>query len=494
MSPTRPSCRARPAVLVLAAALGACTVGPDFRRPAPPAVDGYTAQPLPAATAAADVPGGVSQRFVAGGDIPAQWWTLFRSPLINDLIAQAFAANPDVAAAQAALKRANEDVLAQQGELYPRVDGNLSAGRQRQSQAGTGGFGPTVYNLFNASVGVSYALDVWGGTRRQIEALRAQADYERFQLEATYLTLAANVVTTAVQIASLRAQVAVTNDIIGIQEEQLGVLRRQFDLGAIAVSDVLAQEAALAQLRATLPTLQKSLAQTYNQLAALVGRFPSEDGAHAFDVSTLHLPEFLPVSLPSKLVEQRPDVRAAEALLQSASAQVGVATANLLPQITLSADYGRAATEIGSLFSSGMGFWSIAAGLTQPIFNGQQLEHQRRAALATFDQAAAQYKSTVLAAFQNVADALRALQFDADSLASLRAAEQSAVRSLDLARTQFSAGAINYLTLLNAQRTLQDARLNLVQAQARRFADTAALFQSLGGGWWNRADVTVARD
>lgn len=483
----------RCAAMALALLAAGCTVGPDFRPPAPPAVTAYTGQSMPAQTVAAAVTGGAAQTFSPGADIPGQWWSLFRSARLNELIAAAFAANPTVQAAQAALRRANENVYAQEGDFYPKVDGSAGVSRQKDSDALRGGQAASVYNLFNATVAVSYTLDVFGGTRRRVESLAAQADFQRFQLEATYLTLAANVATAAIQIASLRGQIATTEDIVQIQSDALEVLRQQLSLGAISVADVLAQEAQLAQTRATLPPLQKSLTQTHNLLAALIGRFPSEVAAQDFDLATLYLPENLPVSLPSALVRQRPDIRSSESLLHSASAEIGVATANMLPQITLSADLGRAATQAGELFSPGTGLWSIAAGLAQPIFNANQLQHQKRAAVAAYEQAAAEYRSTVLNAFQNVADALRALEYDAHALQAQLAAERAAQRSLDVTREQFSAGAISYLTLLNAQRTLQEARLGLVRAQASRYADTAALFQALGGGWWNRPEAVATR-
>jgi NodT family efflux transporter outer membrane factor (OMF) lipoprotein len=292
-----------------------------------------------------------------------------------------------------------------------------------------------------------------------------------------------------VQEASLRAQIAATQDIIDIESQQLDVLQHQFELGGASRAAVLAQAATLAQTRATLPPLAKQLAQERNLIATLAGRFPNDPPAETFELSTLYLPQELPLSLPSRLVEQRPDIRSAEALLHSASAQVGVATANMLPQITLTGQYGAIST--GNPLA-GLPVWSIGAGLTQPLFRGGELLHARRAAVAAYEEAAAQYRSTVLTAFQNVADALRALQSDADALSAQVVAERAAADSLDIARRQFQLGAINYLLLLNAEQTYQQAHIALVQAQANRYADTAALFQALGGGWWNRRDVAAA--
>jgi NodT family efflux transporter outer membrane factor (OMF) lipoprotein len=481
-----------PAVAVATAMLlVGCAVGPDFHRPAAPSEAGYTPEPLSSETTSADVHGGAAQRFEPNRDIEGQWWALFHSPALNALIEQAFAANPSLEATQAALRQASENVAAQEGSYYPAVTGNLSASRQKISGASIGIPGLTsIFNVNTASVSVSYLLDVFGGTRRQVESLAAQAEFQRFQLEAAYLTLASNVVVAVVQEASLRAQIAATQDIVDIESQQLDVLQHQFELGGASRAAVLAQAATLAQTRATLPPLAKQLAQTRNLIANLTGRFPNAPGEE-FELSTLDLPQDLPISLPSELVEQRPDIRSAEALLHSASAQVGVATANLLPQITLTGQYG--ATSTGNPLS-GISIWSIGAGLAQPLFRGGELIHARRAAVAAYDEAAAQYRSTVLAAFQNVADALRALQSDADAVNAQVAAEHAAADSLDITRRQFQLGAINYLSLLNAEQTYQQSHIALVQAQANRYADTAALFQALGGGWWNRRDVAANQD
>jgi NodT family efflux transporter outer membrane factor (OMF) lipoprotein len=269
------------------------------------------------------------------------------------------------------------------------------------------------------------------------------------------------------------------------------LLQRQYDLGQIASWDVAAQEAALAQVQATLPPLEKQLAQQRDLLTRLAGRFPSELLVEEFELSSLQLPQELPVSLPSKLVAQRPDVQSAEEQLHAASAEIGVSVANRLPNITLSADAGSSATAISQLFTSGTGFWALAANLTQPIFQGGTLLHRQRVAEAAYDQAAAQYRSVVLTAFQNVADTLHAIQSDANALKASVAAERAAAKSLAIARSQLELGQISYLVLLNAELTYQQAMINLVQALSNRYADTAALFQALGGGWWNRSDVTA---
>jgi NodT family efflux transporter outer membrane factor (OMF) lipoprotein len=470
--------------------VAACAVGPDFKVPPAPAASGYTPEAKPAATAAVAVAGGAAQRFEAGRDIPGEWWTLFHSQELDGLIAEALKANPSLQVAQAALWQAKENLYAQKGKLLPTLDANGSATREQFSPAEFGETGaPFIFNLFQATVNVSFAPDVFGGQRRQVEAEAALAEYQRFELEATYLTLTANVVTAAVAEASLRGQIAATLDIIKAESDQLDVVRQQFNVGAATRTDVLTQESEVATTQATLPPLQKQLEQQRHVLLALIGRFPNERRRDRLTLASLRLPTDLPLSLPSQLVEQRPDVRAAEAQLHQASAQIGVATAAMLPQFTLTGEYGAAGATAASLFSPSTIIWSAAASGTQPIFHGFTLLHQQRAAKAAYKMAEGQYRNTVLAAFQNVADALRALQLDAATLQAQYAALRAASATLDLARGQYRLGAIAYLTLLNSQRSYAQARLALVQAQAARFADTAALFQALGGGWWNRVDV-----
>jgi NodT family efflux transporter outer membrane factor (OMF) lipoprotein len=471
-------------------ALAACAVGPDFAPPPAPPVSGYTPETPPAPTAAADVAAGAAQKFIVGHDIPGEWWKVFHSKEINALVAEALHANPSLQAAQAALWQAKENLYAQAGRLLPNVDANGSATRQQFSPAEFGlPGGPETFNLYQATVNVSYTPDVFGGLRRQIEAGAALAEYQRFELEATYLTLTANVVTAAIAEASLRAQIEATQDIIKAESDQLAVVRNQFEAGAATRADVLTQESEVATTQATLPPLQKQLQQQRHVLLALIGRFPSEDRGDHVRLSSLRLPTALPVSVPSRLVEQRPDVRAAQAQLHQASAQIGVAVANRLPQFSLTAAYGTAALTPATLFSPATAIWSIAGAGTQPIFHGFALLHQERAARAAYAMADAQYRNTVLTAFQNVSDVLRALQLDASTLKAQQHAVRAASDTFDLTRGQYRLGAVSYLILLNAERGYQQARLSLVQAQAARFADTAALFQALGGGWWNRVDV-----
>jgi NodT family efflux transporter outer membrane factor (OMF) lipoprotein len=479
---------------VSAAILTGCAVGPNFRQPDAPATTSYTETPLPPETVSAPGAAGVAQHFAPGQDLPAQWWAVFHSEPLDRLVRQAIADSPNLAAAQAALRLARENLAAQTGALlYPGVDGNLGATREKISGAALGqpGAGSTIFSLYNASVNVSYALDVAGGNRRELEALQSLVDYQDYQLEGAHLALTSNIVTAAVREAQLRAQIDATRDIIDAQNKQLDLVRRQFELGAVARLNLVAQQSQAAQTEALLPPLERELAQTRHQLAALAGRLPSDGGIPTFELSALTLPPELPLSVPSALARQRPDIRAAEALLHQASAQIGVATANQYPQITLSGSFGAQASQLHNLFA-GPSVWSIGAGLLQPLFHAGELEAKRRAAVAAYDQAAAQYRQTVLLAFQNVADALRALEADARTLKAQSDAEALARDTLNLTQRQFQLGAANYLALLDAQRQFNLARLAQVQAQAARYADTAALFQALGGGWWNRDTTNTA--
>jgi NodT family efflux transporter outer membrane factor (OMF) lipoprotein len=431
------------------------------------------------------------QHFVRDLDIPGQWWTLFRSPELDSLVQQALEANPGLQAAQAALRVAQENYLAQRGALFPTVDASLSTTRQKVAPVLSSPLNSdaSIFNLHTAQLSIAYAPDVFGGVRRQVESAAALAEAQRYELQATYVTLSSNVVAGAIQEAALRAQVAATEEIVKLETEQVGLMQRQLALGAIAESNVIAQRVVLAQAQATLAPLRKQLAQQRNLLTALAGRLPSDEIAERFEFARLELPVELPVSLPSRLVEQRPDVRAAEAQLHAASAQIGVATANMLPQFAITADVGSVATQMSSLFRAGGGFWSVAASATQPIFQGGTLLHRKRAAEAAYEQAAAQYRGTVIGALQNVADTLRALQLDAIALKAALDAKLLAEESLAIARRQLELGDISYFGLLTAQQAYQQTVLALVQAQANRYADTAALFQALGGGWWNRPSL-----
>lgn len=484
-------------MLALSGALAGCSVGPDFLAPQGPKAATY----LPEQTTelvAAGIPGGEAQRIVQSLDIPGQWWGVFQSPQLNNLIEGALVANPDIKAAAASLKAAQFNARAQRATLFPTIGLGLGASQNQvapilQSPPANQN---SIFGLFTAGLTISYALDIWGGNRRQIESLDALAEQQCFQLEGAYLSLASNVVAAAILEASLRAQVAATQRIIAAQRETLTILQRQSGLGAVPGADVATQQAALAQAEATLPPLNKALAQQRNLLTSLTGRYTNEQVAERFTLADLKLPSELPLSLPSRLVEQRPDVRAAEANLHSAGALVGVAIANQLPQITLAVGVGTTALSTDTLFGPNQTSTNVGASLLQTILDGGALAAKKEAAKAGLEQADAQYRSTVVNAFRNVADTLNALEYDAITLKAAVDSERAAAASLEIARRRLDLGDTTYVFVLIAELTYQQAQLVRIQAQANRLTNTAALFQALGGGWWNRdtADVAAAKD
>jgi NodT family efflux transporter outer membrane factor (OMF) lipoprotein len=487
-------CKSRVKLLTAAsilALLTGCAVGPNFKRPAAPEVSDYVPTPLSTTAGTPNTVAGESQRFAGGADIAADWWTLFHSAPLNELIDRSLSSNHDLKAARAALTVARENMLAQRGVYFPSVSANFDATRQKQSEQISPALNANtfLYNLFTPQVSVSYVPDVFGLNRRTVESLAAQEQEARFQMIATYTTLTSNVVVAAIQVGATQMQIDATHQLIDSAEKSLTILRYQLDKGYANGLDVAAVEGQLAQLAATLPPLIKQEAQLHDQLAVLAGRFPSQAPAVDFDLATLQLPQDLPVSLPSALVSQRPDVLQAEANLHDASAKIGIAIANRLPNIVLTANAGSSAAAMNQLFTSGTGFWGIGASVTAPLFQGGQLLHQERAAKAAYEQAAEQYRSTVLTAFQNVADTLTALGQDAEGVKAAANAADSAKVTLDLTQRQLQSGYAGYLALLSAQQAYQQARISLIQAQANRFADTAALFQALGGGWWHRTEL-----
>jgi NodT family efflux transporter outer membrane factor (OMF) lipoprotein len=466
-----------PALLLLCA----CAVGPDFHKPAPPQVASFAP-----ATAAPPAQGADARKIVPGMDIPGQWWTLFRSPALDAIVKQAIANNADVAAAEAALRQEQEQLYAQRGAFLPTVGLNLNAARARNSAtiAPPLASNASIYNLFTPQVTVSYTPDVFGGLHRQAEAAAARADAQAFQTRAVYLTLTSNVVQAALQEASLREQIAATREIVASETKLLQLMQQQHAAGQISGADVAAQQTALAQAEQSLPPLQKQLAQEQDLLSVLGGRYPAEGPSGTIEISALQLPLQVPVGLPSALVERRPDVLAAEANLHVASAQVGVATAARLPLLTLTANGGSAAERLADLASSPNLFWTLAGGLAQPIFQGGALMHQQKAAEAAYDQARAQYRSTVLQAFQNVADTLQALELDDESLRAATRAEEAASRALTIAQKQVQLGETSALSVLNAEQAFHQASISLIQARTARYTDTVALFQALGAGDW----------
>jgi len=461
--------------------LSGCAVGPDFLQPGVPATDHYTASPLPEKTA------GETQRFVSGQDISVDWWTLFHSEALDNLVRHALTDSPNIAAAKATLRQAQENVKAQEGAFFPHVDLNGGATREKISPAAFGApFPASIFTLYNASVNVSYDLDLFGGVRREVESASAEAEYQAYELKAAHLTLASNLTTTVFKEAALRGQLDATREMINVQGEQLAVIEKQLALGGIAQADVIAQRRQAEQTKATLPPLEKELEQTRNQLAVYAGKLPSEAHLPEFHLDAFTLPQELPVTLPSTLVRQRPDILAAEARLHEASADVGVATANLFPQFKLSASFGPEVTKASEFFNKNSMIWSLGGSLTQPLFHGGELMAKRHASQAAYDAAAANYRQTVLQAFQNVADTLKALEADARTLEAFATATAQAKAALDITQRQYKLGGVSHLALLDADRQYQQTRLDLAQAQAARLADTAALFAALGGGWWNQ--------
>jgi NodT family efflux transporter outer membrane factor (OMF) lipoprotein len=443
-------------------------------------------------TASAETAGGNAQHFVADLNIPGDWWTLFQSEKLSALVEEALRLNPDVDAAKAALRQAHELYLAQWTAFFPTVQGSFSADRAKNALGTIAN--PTslpqaspYYNLFTAQLSVSYLPDVFGATRRAVEAAKAQQEASRYQLQATYVTLSTNVVVSVVQEASLRGQIAATRRLLELQHHLTEIVRRQRSLGTASALDVLAQESSEAQTAQTLPPLDKQLGQTRDALSALLGRLPSKEPEVSFTFEDLKLPEDLPVSVPSKLIRQRPDVRQAQENLHFASAEAGVALADMLPQFAITGDLGSSALTLKSLFTPYTGFWNVGASLTQTLFDAGALIHKYRAADAALDQAGAQYRAAVILACQNVADTLRALDADARALQASADAEAAARKTFEMAQQQLRLGTISSVALSTLEQSYEQAELAFVQAQANRYADTAGLFQALGGGWWNRS-------
>lgn len=470
-------------------AITSCMLGPNFHSPVSPNTMHYTNRPLPSHTIGTPTAGnaGKIQQFTMYEDIPSQWWALFHSKEMNHLIQQGLNKSPTLAAAKATLTQAQETLNAEIGSLLlPAIDLGLGGNRQRASGLSFNSTAPpTLFSLYNTNAKVSYPLDVFGGSRRQVESYQAQVDYERFQLIAAYLTLTSNIATTAITIASLQEQIDATVQLIQEESKTLYIIQKQFELGGVSNANVLSQQTQLATTQALLPPLRKSLAQSRHALAVLIGDLPSENNSPILHLNRLVLPSSLPVSLPSHLVQQRPDVQAAEATLHSYSALIGVATANLFPQINITGNYGWLAQSPGSLFIPFNKTWAYGVDLTQPLFHGGALLAERRAAIAAFEAAYAQYQQTVLQAFQNVADALRAIEYDAHALKAQTDAKTAARATLILTREQYQLGATDYLSLLTAEQQYQSVLVNQIQAAAARYTDTVALFQALGGGWWN---------
>lgn len=475
------------------AALAGCAAGPDYQRPPLAKVDRFTEAPAPESFSAGEA--APLQHLKADADLPAQWWEMFKSPALDELVRASLANNPSIAAAQAALVAAEHNVKAQQAAYYPNANLSYAASRQRipESLASPASSGASYYNLHTLQLELNYTPDVFGANRRQVESLQAQADNQRWQLEAAYLALTSNVVAAVIEEAALREQIRLAARQVEVQQLIVASYRRQLELGQVAQTDLILQEAQMAGLQAALPPLEKQLALQRDLIKALAGRLPSDALAAEFSLSQLHLPEDVPLTVPSTLVDRRPDVLAAEAQLQSASASIGVAVAARLPSVQLGVNaWGSSAYTLGTLFSSGSGFWTLAAGVTQPVFDAGALKHRELAARAEYDGAVAQYRSTVIAAYQNVADSLQSIAADAQALKIATDSQRAADRTLAITRRQLELGDTPQLAVLLAEQGALQAQINTQIATANRLSDTALLFQSLGGGWWNRKEPIVS--
>ena len=475
-------------VLVCAAWLTGCAVGPDYRRPGSPA-PAYVPTPVEAAMR--------DERQIVDAEVPAQWWALFHSPALDELVRATLARSPTVAAAQAALRQATELRRAQQGAFFPTVDASYNASRQKIAHplASPLASNADVFNLSTAQLSVSYTPDLFGLNRREVESLQAQEQAQRWNVEATYLTLSANLVVAVIAEASLHAQFEATAKQIALQSEVLARFRELLRLGENSELDVAQQDAQLATLQATLPGLYKQMAQQRDLVSALAGLAPDAPGVPELRLDDLTLPDPLPLTLPSTLVDHRPDVLAAEAQLHGASADIGVAVANRLPQVTLGVNnWGSSVASLSGLFAPGTSFWTLAGAVAQPLFDGGALKHKEGAARAAYDQAEATYRSTVINAFQNVADALQAVQADAAAEKATRHALELADRALAIARRQLELGDISALAVSQVEQSRQQSLVAHVQARAQRLQDAAALLQALGGGWWNREHADPVLD
>jgi NodT family efflux transporter outer membrane factor (OMF) lipoprotein len=467
--------------------LSGCTVGPDFVRPQAPSTDHYNHGQDPAGTAPVD---GLSQRFQQGIGPVANWWNLFNSKQLDAAVAEGLANNPGWEAAQASLRQSNDNLQAGYGIFYPQINAGLGASRQRNSPASIGSSAPTsIFNLVTLSASVSYSLDIFGGERRAIENLQSQVDMQHSIVLGTYLALSGNIVNTAIAMAAYQDEIKYTGELIALQKEQISITQKQVQAGTVPYETEVSLRSQLASLEATLPPLQQRLSQSEHLLATLAGQSPSDWKPAQVSLSELSLPGTLPLSLPSDLVRQRPDILAAEAQLHGASANIGVATAALFPSFTLNGTFGQSATSMSGLFGSNANFWSLGADIAAPVFNGGTLSARKQAAIDAYQQSLALYRQTVLGAFAQVADTVRALENDAETMQAESESVSTSEESLHLTRINYQAGLINYLQVLAADIQYHQAKLGYLQAQAQRLQDTTALFVALGGGWWGAADA-----
>jgi NodT family efflux transporter outer membrane factor (OMF) lipoprotein len=476
-------------VLLSCLVMAGCAVGPDFKRPEPPTVTRYTQGEEPVKTVTAE---GQAQRFEHGGEIAADWWHLYRSPKLDALIKEAVNQSPTLQSAQARLRQSQENLKAGYGAFFPQISGSFGATRERFTiaQFGVARAPGSIFNLYTGSVTASYLLDVFGGVRRNVEGLAAQAEYQNYTAWGTYLTLVGNLVNTAVAQAAYQAQIEATEKLIGFEKEQLRLTETQYQAGTVPYANVVSIQSQLAATEATLPPLRQNLNKANHLLAALAGHTPGEWAAPQFLLADFTLPEELPVTLPSQLVRQRPDILAAEAQLHSASAGIGVATAAMYPSFTLDASYGAENKSPGKLFTKTSEIWELGAGLSAPVFHGGALWYGRQAAIDSYNQSLASYRQTVLSALGQVADTLRALENDAEALLAQSRALAAADEALALVQANYRAGTVNYLQVIIADEQYLQARIGYLQAKTQRLQDTVALYIALGGGWWNSTEKT----
>lgn len=466
------------ALLVLAS----CAVGPDYQRPLSPISSAYDRQGYSLQTHDVD---GVQQVFALNQAISSKWWELFQSPSLNKLIEKALRNSPDIEAAAASLRKAEQLADAAGANLYPAVSGSYSADRKKAAGVNAGGVSTgSIYNLHNAGLKVAYNLDIWGQTRRSVEQAEAEVSVQAHELEAAQQSLVANVVTAAIKVAALNAKIDARNQSIRAAEQKLDIVQKRAAIGSVSDSDLQAEVTSLQKLRAALPPLQQELDVTRYQLAALLGDAPDHAPDESFDFDGLKLPHIIPVSMPVRLLEQRPDILAAEAQLKSASAAIGVAVANRLPGLSLSGSIGSQATKFDRLFTPGSGIWDVGASLSETLFDAGSLLSKQRAAEAEYDRVKAVYRKTVLAALGDVAGGLRAVHNDALSLKSSIAVLDAQKKRAQNIEKQHAVGAANPYEAADAFEAVEEARINVIDARANRYADTAALFHALGGGWW----------
>ena len=471
-----------------------CSFEPALKVPAAPLVKSYTVKAPQKTIRSISGLGsaGTAQAFVYGAKVEAMWWKLYNSRAVDELVRRAIKNSPTLTASAAILREAHENLRSVEGVFFPQVGLSTTAQRERQSGAGFGG--PTrIFSLYTGDVQVSYDPDIFGLNRLVTHSFKAQEDQQRYALQEAYLTLEGNTVTTAIEVASLEAQIKTTRALISGEMNILKIVKQQYQLGAVTYLDVVNQESQVAATQATLPPLEQSLSAARHALAVLLGRIPSQARIPSLNLDQLKLPVTLPVTLPSSLVHQRPDILSAEAQLRAGNAQVGEAIAKMYPLIQITGDLGFENGRLANFFDASSLIWSVAGGLTQTIFDGGTLRANKRAAEAALKAVVADYQSTILNDFAQVANALRAVQHDAQRLQYEQRAYLAALHAYKLARWEYKAGAVDYTALLTAQVQYQQSRLAVVTAKSQRYQDTAALFVAMGGGWWPRKYRTVLK-